>query len=160
MVELAGNYGTGPVLMEGIARGQGISRKYLHALLTRLKSAGLVRSVRGAGGGYSLARAPSQIRLDEVVRILEGSLSVVDCVEDIEVCARVEGCVTRDVWRDLTQLIEGFLASMTLEDLVVRKRAKYAGPPMYHIQRATPEGTGRAVCTCSIWPSARDRLTP
>jgi Rrf2 family protein len=68
MLELALNYGGKPVLMRHIAEKQEISRKYLHALLTSLKSAGLVRSVRGSGGGYLLAHPPSRIHVDQVGR--------------------------------------------------------------------------------------------
>lgn len=133
MLELALHYGGKPVLMRSIAESQGISRKYLHALLTSLKAAGFVRSVRGSGGGYMLARAPANIRVDDVVQALEGSLSITDCVEDPKVCSRSSRCVTHELWQELSQAVARLLAAVTLEDLVARHAAKEAAVPMYHI---------------------------
>jgi Rrf2 family transcriptional regulator, iron-sulfur cluster assembly transcription factor len=133
MLELALNYGGKPVLMRTIADNQGISRKYLHALLTSLKAAGLVRSIRGSGGGYLLARAPSNIRVDEVVRVLEGSLSLTDCVEDASTCKRSSCCVTIDLWRELSAAIQNLLAGVTIQDLVTRQSEKASQALTYHI---------------------------
>ena len=72
MFELARGFGQDPLLMSTVAERQGLSRKYLHTLLTTLKTAGLVRSVRGAGGGFVLARPPAEIKLSEVITALEG----------------------------------------------------------------------------------------
>lgn len=133
MLELALHHGGRPVLMRNIAENQGVSRKYLHALLTSLKSAGLVRSVRGAGGGYLLARAPGQIRVDEVVQVLEGSLCVTDCVEDPASCDRHDRCATHDLWKELSAAVQQLLAGLTLEDLVARHTQKATAASMYHI---------------------------
>ena len=133
MLELALHYGGKPVLMRSIAERQSISRKYLHALLTALKSGGFVRSVRGSGGGYLLARPPASIRINDVVQALEGSLSVTDCVEDPSTCERSAGCVTHELWLELSQAVEQLLSGITLEDLVTRHAAKAAEAHMYHI---------------------------
>jgi Rrf2 family cysteine metabolism transcriptional repressor len=133
MLELAQNFEDGPVLMKKIAEKQEISMKYLHTLLTMLKAAGLVHSVRGAGGGYSLTRPPSEIKVSEVVRVLEGSLSPVECVKDRSLCKRAELCVARDVWSDLGEAIETLLSGLTLDDLLVRMKEKEAVPRMYFI---------------------------
>jgi len=133
MLELALNFGGKPVLMRSIAENQGISRKYLHALLTSLKAAGLVRSVRGSGGGYLLAKTPSNIRVNEVVRVLEGSLSLTDCVEDDRTCKRSSNCVTIELWRQLSEAMENLLASVTLQDLVTRQAEKSSRALTYHI---------------------------
>ncbi|UCE60258.1 MAG: RrF2 family transcriptional regulator [Phycisphaerales bacterium] len=117
MFELARGYGKGPLLMSAIAERQGLSRKHLHALLTSLKSAGLVRSIRGPGGGFVLAKTPKEIKLSEVLSVLEGSLVLVDCVASRQACDRVSGCATHKVWRKLSETIEGVLDSVTLEDL-------------------------------------------
>jgi len=122
MVQLAGAFETGPVLMRTIAAEQDISLKYLHAVLTTLKGAGLVRSARGARGGYSLTRPPSKITAKEVVQALEGSLAPVACVADGGLCARAESCAVRDLWRDLGNAIERTLSGVTLADLVSRMR--------------------------------------
>lgn len=133
MVELGSSYGGGPVLMRTIAEKHGISRKYLHALLTTLRSAGLVRSVRGAGGGYVLARSPSLIRLSEVVQTLEGPLTLAECVQNEGACARAARCVGRDLWLEMSLALERVLGSITLADLVARASEKETRTPMYDI---------------------------
>jgi len=92
-----------------------------------------VRSVRGAGGGYLLAKYPSKIKISEIVRILEGSFSIADCVEDESLCTRAEDCVTRDVWRDLGNTIENMLSGITLDDLIARTRERVKKSHNYHI---------------------------
>jgi Rrf2 family protein len=133
MLELALHFGGKPVLMRTIADSQGISRKYLHALLTSLKSAGMVRSVRGSGGGYLLAKPPAKLRVHDIVQVLEGSLSITDCVEDPSTCGRSPGCVTHELWQELSHAVETLLAGITLEDLVTRHGAKASESSMYHI---------------------------
>jgi Rrf2 family protein len=133
LLELALNYGGKPVLMRAIAENQNISRKYLHALLTALKSAGYVRSVRGSGGGYLLAKPPAKIQVHDVLQVLEGSLSITDCVEDPDTCPRSQRCVTHELWQDLSAAVEKLLAGVTLQDLVVRHTAKASESLMYHI---------------------------
>ena len=118
MLELARCRRQFPVLMSTLAEREGISRKYLHALLTALKSAGLVYSVRGAGGGFMLSKEPAEIRLSGILRAVEGPLSLVDCVADKRVCDRSNRCVARGVWRELSGAIESMLDSITLEDLI------------------------------------------
>ena len=117
MLELARQFGKVPLLMSTLAQRQGLSRKYLHALLTALKSAGLVRSRRGPGGGFVLARPPAQIKLSEILHALEGPLSLVDCVADRRACNRSKRCPARRVWRDLSGAIEDMLENITLEDM-------------------------------------------
>jgi Rrf2 family protein len=133
MLELALHYGGKPVLMRAIAENQSISRKYLHALLTSLKSAGFVRSVRGSGGGYLLAKPPSKIQVHDVLQVLEGSLSITDCVEDPQSCPRSDRCVTHELWQELSDAVQKLLANVTLQDLVSRHTAKAAETMMYQI---------------------------
>ena len=118
MLELGRCFGDEPVLMGTLAEREGVSRKYLHALLTSLKSAGLVRSVRGAGGGFVLSRDPSEITLAEILYALEGSLSLVDCVADDQACDRSDQCTARQVWQELSAAIEGVIDNVTLEDMI------------------------------------------
>jgi len=117
MFELARCYGQAPVLMSAVAQRQGLSRKHLHTLLASLREAGLVRSVRGRCGGFVLARPPKRIRLNEVLRVLEGPLSLVDCVANPRVCPRAKDCVARRVWQSLSAALETLLAGVTLEDM-------------------------------------------
>ena len=133
LLELGLNFGGGPVLMRSIAESQNISRKYLHALLTALKAAGFVRSVRGSGGGYLLAKPPAEIPIHDVLRVLEGSLCITDCVEDPNTCDRSRRCVTHELWQDLSGAVERLLSDITLEDLVTRHTARASDTLMYHI---------------------------
>lgn len=124
MVDLALYYGQGNVLLKDIAKRQGISNKYLEHLLTSLKVAGLVKSIRGAHGGYLLAKPPAQIRLSQVIKVLEGSIAPVECVDDPKTCPRTELCVTRDVWREIKRAMDEILESISLKDLVEREKKK------------------------------------
>ena len=122
MFELALRFGEGPILMSTVAKSQGLSRKHLHALLTALKSAGLVHSVRGPGGGFVLTRSPDQIRLNEILHALEGPISVVHCVLDKQACDRADRCAARRVWQQLSAAIESVLDNVTLEDMTAADR--------------------------------------
>jgi Rrf2 family cysteine metabolism transcriptional repressor len=118
LLELALHYGKGPLMMQTIAEKQGVSRKYLDAIFASLKSAGLVRSRRGAGGGHLLARDPNDIKLGDIFRALDGPVALVDCVSDPQICGRSHRCVTKSVWGKVSDAIEATLNSFTLGDLV------------------------------------------
>jgi Rrf2 family protein len=124
MIELAGSYENEPMLMAKIAERQGFSRKYLHALLTSLKSAGLVQSIRGSRGGYMLAKSANEIRISEVVEALEGPLSIVDCLREEQVCSRTDECLARGMWKELNTVMAGVLTNTTLADLVNQNKEK------------------------------------
>jgi Rrf2 family protein len=117
MLELALRHGEGPVMMQTIADTQAVSRKYLDTIFASLKNAGLIHSRRGIGGGHVLAKAPELIRLGDVLRAIEGPISLVDCVGDAHVCSRSHRCVTRDVWSEVGEAIGKVLDSITLADL-------------------------------------------
>ena len=126
MLDLALHYGQGPTMVKDIAGRQEISERYLEHLLISLKAAGMVRSTRGTRGGFSLTAPPSQIRLSEIVRALEGSLAPVDCVDDPGACTRSQSCVTRDLWMEMRDSMESVLSSMTLQELAEREADKKA----------------------------------
>ena len=107
-----------------MAQRQDISDKYLEQIVTPLSRAGLVRSVRGAGGGYLLTRDPAEYTVGEILRPLEGSLAPVSCVDGSECCCRAEQCVTVEVWREIQQAVAGVVDHITLADLVERQRRK------------------------------------
>lgn len=120
MVELAVNYQADePVPLSEIAQRQDLSEGYLEQLITALRKADLVRSIRGARGGYLLTRTPDQITAGDVIRALEGSISPTDCVrEDCpEPCQRADICVTRDFWERLKNAMAEVLDTTSLEDL-------------------------------------------
>jgi len=124
MLELALRFGSGPVLLREIAKNQGISVGYLEHIMPSLKAAGLVCSSRGAHGGYALARQPAEITLGEVVRVVEGSMALVECVVAPKICSRSDLCVTRDVWGRVSEKIAEVLNAITLEEMVDRQKEK------------------------------------
>ncbi len=126
MLDLALHSGEGPVLLKDIAQRQGISEKYLWSLINPLKTVGLVRSIRGARGGYRLAKEPAEISLKDIMCVLEGPLCLVDCVENPSSCKRSPTCITRDVWCEASQGFLKTLEAMTLETMVDRHKVKGA----------------------------------
>lgn len=120
MLDLASNAEKGPSTIHAIAKRQEISERYLEQLLIPLKQSGLVKSVRGSQGGYLLGRAPQDISVGEIIRVLEGPLSPVDCVseQNPDDCKRADKCVTRTIWTKIRDCIAEVLDSYTLLDLV------------------------------------------
>lgn len=131
LLDIALHCQEGPVPLKDIAQRQQISLPYLEHLITPLIESGIIRSSRGIGGGVSLAKPPEDIRLSEVIGLLEGSLAPTKCVNNPEVCSRSEFCATRDIWRELKTAMDRVLESTTLQDLVERQKTK--GQPMYYI---------------------------
>ncbi len=124
VLDLALHQGEGLVLLKDIARRQEVSLPYLEHLIAPLIAAGLVKSTRGSRGGLLLLRSPSEIRLSEIIQVLEGSIAPVDCVNDPKVCHRSGLCVTRDIWIEMKMAMSQILDSTTLQDLVERQRQK------------------------------------
>ncbi len=118
IIELAQNNSNRPLQLKIIAQKQDISVKYLEQLMAVLRSAGIVRSIRGSKGGYVLAKAPNEIKLNEVMDRLEGTVSTVECVENEDYCSRSADCAARYLWTQVEQAIEHVLQSITLQDLV------------------------------------------
>jgi len=134
LLELALHYREGPVPLKNIAQSQQISLQYLEHLITPLVATGIIRSTPGARGGVWLARSPQEIKLSEVIGLLEGSIAPVECVNNPEICTRSELCVTRDIWGELKKAMNGVLESTTLQDLVERqKRKEHSEEVMYYI---------------------------
>ena len=113
-----------PVPLRDVAERQEISDKYLEQIVTQLGRAGLVRSVRGAGGGYLLTRPPAEYTVGEILRVLEGSLAPVSCATDGSCCARMDRCVTVEVWAKIPEAVAGVVDHITLADLVTRYHEK------------------------------------
>ncbi len=123
ILELATHYNEGTMQIKTIALRQAISVKYLEQLMAVLKSAGFVKSVRGAKGGYILAKKPNQIRLNDVFTALEGQVSTVECVQDESYCVKVADCMARQVWLQVQQAIMNVLQSITLQDLLDKAKS-------------------------------------
>ena len=119
MYDLALNYGNEPISLKSIAERQEISEYYLEQLMAILRKAGLVRSVRGAYGGYMLTRDPSEITVGDVLRALEGPIGIVDCVleQDAIKCLKYENCISRIVWEKIRDSIIKTIDSITLLDM-------------------------------------------
>jgi len=133
MIELALNFGKGTVFLKDISRSQNISEKYLSQIVILLRGAGLITSIRGAHGGYSLFKDPSKISLKEIVDVLEGGSSLVDCVKNPSACSRVSACVSRDVWEMIDDKISEILKSITLDTLVQMSHEKEERAIMHHL---------------------------
>jgi Rrf2 family cysteine metabolism transcriptional repressor len=121
MAQLASRHGTGPASLTEIAAQEDLPRAYLEQLVISLRDADLVRSTRGAHGGYELARPPEQIGMGEVLRALEGPIAPMICVTDDPnhvTCQRAGFCTVNFMWVRVRDAISGALDSMTLADLV------------------------------------------
>jgi Rrf2 family protein len=122
MLDLAAHHDQGPTPLREIAKRQDLSVKYLEQLIIPLKAAGYIRSVRGARGGYTLAKKPDKINVGQIIKVLEGGLSLVDCVEDPKVCDREKNCPTRNIWLRMSERLMEELSSLTLRDVLDGKK--------------------------------------
>lgn len=124
MLELALQGSQSPVLIDTIAKNQDLSKKYLETLLNTLKNNGLVKSVRGKGGGYKLNVNPETVTVKDIYVAIEGSHAVVDCVNGEAFCMRGDICATQDLWTEITKSILNIMENHSLADLVRRTRDK------------------------------------
>jgi Rrf2 family protein len=124
MVDIGENHDKGPVSLRELANRQDISMKYMEQIIPSLKAAGLVRSIRGAKGGYVLDRSPRDISLADIIHALEGPWSIVDCVDDKSLCSRTQECAAYDVWQYIHDAVHTVLDGTTLEDMIARHREK------------------------------------
>lgn len=111
MIELARNYGSGPISLKSIAEQKELSIHYLEQLATPLRNAGLIRSIRGPYGGYTLAKEPKEITAGDVIRVLEGPITLVEGMEN-------EEAAQRKLWKQIRDVIKEVLDTTTLEDLL------------------------------------------
>ncbi len=133
MLELARNRGSGPILVDHIAKRQDISGNYIHVLVTALRKAGLVRTTRGPGGGYALNVTPQGVSILQIIEALEGRRPWGECTDDAEASRQASASVVRDLWCEVVRMVEDHLSSQTLADLVKRQQAAEAAEPMYYI---------------------------
>lgn len=119
MMDLAKHFSEGkPVLLSNVSKRQDVSVKYLEKLIRPLKKAKLVKSFRGAKGGYMLSKAPSRIRLIDIYSVLEGSTSIVPCITSKKYCKKYSWCRTRLVWKEIKEFLDYTLGKKTLRDLI------------------------------------------
>jgi Rrf2 family protein len=131
MINLARHHGVGKdaVILKHISDDERISIRYLEQIIIPLKINRLVKSIRGAGGGYTLARKPEEIRISEILHALEGNCCLVECIEDETYCEFTKTCPTHDIWENATNLLKDYFDGITLKDALEmaekkEKRAK------------------------------------
>jgi len=110
----AGEY----ISLKSISQRQAVSMKYMEAIVATLNKAGMVESLRGKKGGYRLTRSADEYTIGEILKLTEGSLAPVTCLECENPCQRAESCITRPMWLELNKLIDDYLESKTLADLL------------------------------------------
>ncbi len=155
MTELAKAYGEGARSLAEIARAEHLPQGYLEQLVVPLKRAGLIESVRGAHGGYRLSREPSAITVGEVVRVLEGSLALVECLADDYTpgACSVEGeCLSRALWQRVRDSVNAVLDSTTLASLMASEAGGAPAAPRAGRQLGGPTAVTTAMAP--IWDSS------
>lgn len=134
LIELSHHYGEARPTQSGeIAARQKIPESYLEQLLTTLRRAGFIRSVRGPQGGHALVRAPAEVKVSEVIEALEGSIMPIDCLDESSSCTKAGGCAQREMWAAVRTAILEVLDNTTIADLAERERAALSGGTRYVI---------------------------
>jgi Rrf2 family protein len=118
MFEIAKGYPERPVTIKEISEMQDVSVAYLEQILNKLRRAGLIRSIKGPGGGYLLAQSPEETSIGAILNELEGPVALTSCLDPEEGCVRADNCVTHLLWKSLGEQIEAFLNTITLKNLV------------------------------------------
>lgn len=120
MLNLAHHYKIGqkPIILKDIAGDEDVSIRYLEQIIIPLKVSKLVKSVRGAGGGYVLAKPPSEIKLYDIIQTLEGPICLVDCIDDSDYCDRIPFCTTYEIWKEATCMLRDYFQKKTLQQLI------------------------------------------
>ncbi len=123
MIDLAQHPDEGYISLKTIADRQNVSMKYLEMIVGNLKKADIVESTRGKEGGYRLSRKPDEYSVGEILRCMEDSLAPVACIKEGSVdCDKAGGCLTLPMWRELDDLVNGYLDKITLDDLISGKK--------------------------------------
>lgn len=119
MFDLAQHFGSDPIPLKSVAERQNLPEYYLEQLIAVLRKAGLVKSVRGAQGGYILAKNPEEIKVGDIIRALEGPIAPVECVNEFvpTECDNADHCITRSVWARVRDSIVDVLDSISLDDM-------------------------------------------
>ncbi|MEO5360258.1 MAG: RrF2 family transcriptional regulator [Nitrospirota bacterium] len=129
MYEIARGYPETPVTIKVISEKQDVSVAFLEQILGKLRKAGLIRSVKGPGGGYMLKAAPEEISIEEILMVLEGPISITACVTQDSGCLKADHCVIQHLWKALGRQIEDFLTTITLRDLL---EGRHFNPVLQH----------------------------
>lgn len=125
MLDLAINNTGEFIPLKNVSERQNISVKYLEQIITTLVKAGFVKGLRGSKGGYKIAKKPEDYTVGMILRLTEGSLAPVACLDDdVNICERCDDCITLELWRDLYNAINNVVDNVTLADLIERYEAK------------------------------------
>lgn len=123
MIDLAEHHSDDRIPLKDISSRQGISQKYMEAIMTLLSKNGFVDAIHGKGGGFKLNRAPDQYKVGEILRLTEGTLAPVACLqENAEECERASECRTLPMWAKLNSLVNEYLDSVTIADLMKKEK--------------------------------------
>ena len=118
LIDMAEHDNGGYIPLKDIVKRQDVSQKYLESIMLLLAKSGIVEGVHGKGGGYRLKKAPEELSVGEVLRVTEGSLAPVTCLEEnTEICERAGSCKTLPMWKEFYELVNGFFDGKTIKDL-------------------------------------------
>ena len=127
LIDLAEHQNCGYVALKDIADRQNISKKYLEQIILIFNKSDILKTTRGSPGGYKLSKSPDKYTVGEILRLTEGSLAPVDCLNrDPHECERSGECATLPVWQGLNRVINEYLDSITLQDIIDQQRERYA----------------------------------
>ena len=121
LIDIALKGGDRPRMIREISESQGISQKYIGRLILDLRKAGILRSVRGARGGYILRKSPANISLLEIMETMEGRMRLVKCLACPNSCKRSSTCASRDIWEDITNEMRESFAKVSLADIILKE---------------------------------------
>ena len=131
IIDIALNSDSNTTMLKDIAARQSLSPKYLDHILSALRRAGLIKNIRGKGGGYVLAKTPAGITVKDIVEAVDGIFEPVECLSNTELCDKVSNCGTREVWLKMKQAVDGVLEEATLQSLLdndglINKQSNYS----------------------------------
>jgi len=112
------------IILKNISKEEEVSIRYLEQIIIPLRISKLVKSIRGAGGGYTLSRHPSKIKLIEIIEALEGPICLVDCVDDSDFCNRIPICAAHEIWKEASFILKDYFKKMTLQNLIEISKKK------------------------------------
>lgn len=131
LLDLAEHQGCGYIALKDIAERQGVSKKYLEQIVTILNKSDILKTNRGYQGGYMLALSPDKYTVGDILRLTEGDLFPVSCMQpNSPVCERSAECATLPIWKGLSKVINEYLDSITLQDILEQQQARYANDYM------------------------------
>ena len=118
IIDIAQNSENGRTMLKDMAARQSLSPKYLDHILSAMRRAGIIRNIRGKGGGYILSKTPASITVKDIVEAVDGTFEPVECLSNPDLCDKVPSCGTRDIWLKMKEAVDGVLEEATLQSLL------------------------------------------